>query len=178
MCGRAGFADTTADTRRRPGATPLGATRPPTAPFSSGFSAQPAARLTALLVHALTIADDLHLALDWRHLQIAVRDNRPVAEGRPHTAVPGDRWYGLLIVQGSPWLGCDPLLRRRQDRLGAARRRAADLTRSTSSRLSAVPDPPHAGHRGPAARGDPPFRVPCTSPAGPGRSCRRENRCR
>ena len=32
--------------------------------------------------------------------EIAVRDTRPVAEGRPHTAVPGDRWYGLLIVQG------------------------------------------------------------------------------
>ena len=59
-----------------------------------------AAELVSNAVEHAGTASVLHLALDRRHLQIAVRDTRPVAEGRPHTAVPGDRWYGLLIVQG------------------------------------------------------------------------------
>ncbi len=58
---------------------------------------------TELVSNAVDHADTasvLHLALDRRHLQIAVRDSRPVTEGRPHTAAPCDRRYGLLIVQG------------------------------------------------------------------------------
>jgi anti-sigma regulatory factor (Ser/Thr protein kinase) len=52
--------------------------------------------------HART-ACALHLTLDPRHLQVAVRDSRPVAEGCPRIAVAGDRGdrgYGLLMVQG------------------------------------------------------------------------------
>ncbi len=58
---------------------------------------------TELVSNAVDHADTasvLHLALDRRHLQIAVGDSRPVTEGRPHTAAPCDRRYGLLIVQG------------------------------------------------------------------------------
>jgi anti-sigma regulatory factor (Ser/Thr protein kinase) len=57
---------------------------------------------TELVSNAVCHADTasvLHLTLDRRHLQIAVRDSRPITEGRPRTATPCDR-YGLLIVQG------------------------------------------------------------------------------
>jgi anti-sigma regulatory factor (Ser/Thr protein kinase) len=41
----------------------------------------------------------LHLALDHRRLQVAVRDSRPVRERRPQITVAGERGFGLLIVQ-------------------------------------------------------------------------------
>jgi anti-sigma regulatory factor (Ser/Thr protein kinase) len=49
--------------------------------------------------HART-ACALHMTLDPRHLQIAVRDSSPVAEGCPRIAVADDRGYGMLVVQG------------------------------------------------------------------------------
>jgi anti-sigma regulatory factor (Ser/Thr protein kinase) len=55
--------------------------------------------VTNALEHAGT-ACILHLALDRARLQVAVRDGSPVTEGRPAIVIPGDRGYGLLIVQG------------------------------------------------------------------------------
>ncbi|MDT0352344.1 ATP-binding protein [Pseudonocardia charpentierae] len=49
--------------------------------------------------HAAT-ACVLHLAVDSRRLQIAVRDNSPVTEGHQQIVVPDERGYGLLIVRG------------------------------------------------------------------------------
>jgi anti-sigma regulatory factor (Ser/Thr protein kinase) len=43
----------------------------------------------------------LFLALTRKDLQIAVRDRRPTAAGRPQAGVRGDRGYGLLIVEGA-----------------------------------------------------------------------------
>jgi len=42
----------------------------------------------------------LHLELDRRCLQIAVRDRGPAGPGRPPVAVALDRGYGLLMVEG------------------------------------------------------------------------------
>ena len=82
---------------------------------------------TELVSNAVDHADTasvLQLALDRRHLQIAVRDSRPVTEGRPHTAAPCDRRYGLLVVQGLSRAGVLPDVGEISPP-GAARRRAA-----------------------------------------------------
>lgn len=55
--------------------------------------------VTNAVDHAAT-ACVLHLALDQKRLQIAVRDNSRATEGHPWVTVPGERGYGLLIVQG------------------------------------------------------------------------------
>jgi anti-sigma regulatory factor (Ser/Thr protein kinase) len=49
--------------------------------------------------HAATTSV-LHLALDRKRLQIAVRDDSPADEGRPQIIDCGRRGYGLRIVQG------------------------------------------------------------------------------
>jgi anti-sigma regulatory factor (Ser/Thr protein kinase) len=43
----------------------------------------------------------LSLALTGKHLQVAVRDQRPTAAGCPQAGVRGDRGYGLLMVEGT-----------------------------------------------------------------------------
>ena len=43
----------------------------------------------------------LSLSLTGKHLQVAVRDRRPTAAGYPQVVVPGDRGYGLLVVEGA-----------------------------------------------------------------------------
>jgi anti-sigma regulatory factor (Ser/Thr protein kinase) len=73
--------------------------------------------------HAAT-ASILHLSLDQKRLQIAVRDNSPATPGHPQITVPGERGYGLLIVRGlSRRWGVTPHPSG-QDRVGTARRRA------------------------------------------------------
>ena len=59
-----------------------------------------ATELVSNAVYHADTASVLHLAVDRRHLRIAVRDNSPVTGGRPHIVTPCDRGYGLLIVQG------------------------------------------------------------------------------